>query len=204
MALTTPLGPGDFVKVKYHGRTRLNRNGEEYYDDVTDLVLMWDAKPYTIEVGKEGFTPFEAMSIAMGDPRSGEVVTTVRDEAGNVQFILDRATEVRRLRVLYDNKIGDEGQILYAPDATVTDLEGNEIKTVLADPEGESVITAPTTILDRDQLLAQVQRQQRMIEQLAESQGIDLATGEPSPTVEEPASETTATPSDAFSNLPEG
>src|SRR5215831_1259101 len=100
------LGPGDFLKVKYNGRTRLDRHGTEYYDDKTPLTLLWDSKPYTINVGEEGFAPFEAVMVALGDPRSGENVASVRDEAGNTHFVVDRPTEVRRLRVLYDNRLG--------------------------------------------------------------------------------------------------
>ena len=64
---------------------------------------------------------------------------------------------------------------MFAPDCSVYDLEGEAIKTVMDDPTGQSVLPATQTLLDRDQLLAQVQRQQRMIETLASAQGIDLA-----------------------------
>jgi hypothetical protein len=174
------IGPGDYVKVSYQGRDRpvRDRDGqlvEVIFDDETPLTLMWDSRPYVIAVGEEAHVPFEAMSLALGDPRSAENMASYRDERGNTGFVLDRATEVRRLRTLYDNQMGPEGEVMYAPQATVVDLEGEEVTTVLDDPQGAGVIPVPTTALDRDQLLAQLQRQQRMIEQLAEAQGIDLA-----------------------------
>jgi hypothetical protein len=179
------VGPGDFVKVTYHGRDVPTRAKSGDVATVTrdnekPLTLMWDSRPYVCPVGKETFVPFEAMMVAFGDPRSTENMRSIRDVAGNVMFVSDRATEVRRLRTLYDNQIGPEDQILFAPEATVADVEGEAISTVLNDPEGEAVYPVPTTALDRDQLLAQLQRQQRMIEALAAAQGVDLGAADDS------------------------
>lgn len=175
------VAPGDFVKVTYHGRNVPVRDKTGQILDVNrdedePFVLMWDSRRYEIGVGDSAFVPFDAMALAAGDPRSGEAMRSYRDESGNTGFILDRATEVRRLRTRYDNQLGDESVIDFAPDFSVTDLEDNVIRTVLDDPQGDSVLAVVTTVVDRDALLAQVQRQQRMIEMLAESQGIDLAT----------------------------
>ena len=90
--------PGDFVRVEYHGREKKLKSGDIVRDETNPLILMWDSRPYRIDVGQSGFAPFEAMSNALGDPRSGENMATARDAAGNTFFILDRATEVRRLR----------------------------------------------------------------------------------------------------------
>jgi hypothetical protein len=197
-----PVGPGDFVKVTYKGRDVPTRDATGVVtgvrrDDEKPLTLMWDSRPYLCEVGKETFVPFEAAMVAFGDPRSATNMATIRDQAGNVMFVSDRATEVRRLRTLYDNQVGPEGEILYAPDAEVTDVEGEPITTVLTDPEGESVTPVETTVLDREQLLAQLQRQQRMIEQLAAAQGIDVSSDDTGTT---PADDTT--PVDDTSTLP--
>lgn len=173
------VAPGDFVKVTYHGREIPVRDKQgqvlEVNDDTTTpLVLQWDSRRYEIPVGGSAFVPFDAMSNAAGDPRAGASMRSYRDESGNTGFILDRATEVRRLRTRYDNQMGDEEVIYFAPRMTVVDLEDNLIRTVLDDPSGESVLPITTTLVDRDALLAQVQRQQRMIEMLADQQGIDL------------------------------
>lgn len=192
------IGPGDFLKVTYNGRQRRLPDGDEYFDTTTPLTLMWDAKQYVIAVGGATFAPFEAVAVAAGDPRATEGTQTIRDESGNVGWVVDRPTEVRRLRTLYDNQTGDLHEIKYAPQLYVEDLEGNTITTVLDDPQGESVTPVQTTVLDREQLLAQVQRQQRMIETLAQAQGIDLGTVE-TQTIEEEKTE-----SDPFASVPEG
>jgi hypothetical protein len=195
------VGPGDFVKLTYHGRDIVHRDRlgnvlEVVRDEEKPLNLAWDSRVYTCEVGKEAFVPFEAMWLAFGDPRSGSNVASIRDAAGNVMFVSDRATEVRRLRSLYDNQFGDETEILYAPEADITDLEGEEIITVLKDPFGEHTTPIVQTPYDRDQLLAQLKRQQQMIETLAQAQGIDL--GDPA-TSTEPAPEE---PTDPFADVP--
>jgi hypothetical protein len=87
---------------------------------------------------------------------------------------VDRETEVRRLQTLYDNQFTSAGQIDYAPKMAVTDLEGNPVQMVLDDPTGDSVLQASSTILDREGLIAEIQRQRSMIQTLAASQGIDL------------------------------
>jgi hypothetical protein len=193
---------GDFVKVVYHGRDIPVRSKtgdiiDIKRDDESPYTLRWDNKPYLCEIGKSTFVPFEAIANALGDPRSGPNVANLRDVSGNNFFVNDRATEVRRLRTLYDNQLGSEGEILYAPEMDVEDLEGASIQTVLNDPEGDSVTPVETTLLDRDTLLAQLARQQRMIETLAQAQNIDLNDPEAS---HEPAPEPTADP---FAELPE-
>lgn len=189
------MGPGDFLKVTYKGRNVKHKDGTVTFDSEEPFSFMWDSRVYSATPGKEAFVPFEAVAVAMGDPRSGEAVASIRDEAGNVLFVIDRATELRRLVVLYDNEMDDQNTLpLYAPQATVADLEGNEVKTVLHDPGGESVTPVQTTLLDRDQLMAQIQRQQRMIEQLAQEQGVELPS----------ESDDTDTDDNPFASVPEG
>jgi hypothetical protein len=194
------VGPGDFVKIKYEGRDYPVRNKDgdtiEVNRDENPFTIAWDSRAYVLEMGKETYVPFEAMMVAFGDPRSSGAMATVRDIAGNVMFILDRPTEVRRLRALYDNQFGDETEILYGPEATIEDVDGNEILSVLNDPTGESVTPVQQTVLDRDQLLNQLARQQRMIETLAQAQGIDITNPD---VVDEPEPE----PVDPFSQPPE-
>lgn len=190
------LGPGDFLKVTYEGRNVRRKDGDEF-DDETPYTFMWDSRPYRAEVGKETFVPFEAVAVALGDPRSSGSVASIRDEAGNVSFVVDRETELRRLKVLYDNELDDDDLPYFAPKFKVTDLEGEEVKTVLDDPAGDSVVVAQTTIMDRDQLMQQIQRQQRLIEQLADEQNIELPSDEPEP-------ESSTTEPDAFDEVPEG
>lgn len=192
------MGPGDFLKVTYKGRNVKQKDGSVKFDDTTPYNFQWDSRTYTAEPGKETFVPWEAVSVAMGDPRSTDTVSSSQDESGVPSFVVDRPTELRRLVILYDNEVDDDNTLpLYAPQADVADLEGNEVKTVLHDPKGESVTPAQTTVLDRDQLLAQIQRQQKMIQQLAEEQGIDMPSEDDTTTTDKPAS-------DPFASVPEG
>lgn len=189
------LGPGDFLKVTYKGRN-VKLKDDIVWDDTTPFTFLWDSRSYVAEPGKEAFVPYEAVSVAMGDGRTGESMASARDEAGNVSWVTDRPTELRRLKILYDNAVDENDLPLYAPQADVKDLEGNEVKTVLHDPTGASVIPVATTGLDKEQLMAQIQRQERLIQQLAQDQGIDL------PPEEEPVEEpSTVNP---FETIPEG
>lgn len=191
----TMLGPGDFLKVTYKGRN-VKLKDDIVWDDTTPFTFLWDSRSYVAEPGKEAFVPYEAVSVAMGDGRTGESMASARDEAGNVSWVTDRPTELRRLKILYDNAVDENDLPLYAPQADVKDLEGNEVKTVLHDPTGASVIPVATTGLDKEQLMAQIQRQERLIQQLAQDQGIDL------PPEEEPVEEpSTVNP---FETIPEG
>lgn len=183
----SPVGPGDFVYVEYHGRDKLvthpDGSREVIHDDSSPLVLQWNSRKYPVEVGGKTHVPFEAAANAFGDPRAAENMGSFKDEAGNVGFILDRATEVRRLRTLYDNQVGPENQILYAPHVSVSDLDGNAISTVLDDPEGASVHPVITTATDKSALEAQIAKLQRTVELLAGQQGLDLSN--PNLTVQE-------------------
>lgn len=200
------MGPGDFLKVTYKGRFVKQKDGSVQFNDEDPFTFQWDSRAYPAAVGKETFVPFEAVAVAMGDPRSAETVASVRDEGGNVSFVVDRATELRRLIVLYDNEMDDNNEgPMYAPDASVTDLEGEPIKTVLDDPAGESVTPVQTTILDRDQLMQQIQRQQRLIEQLADEQDIELPEVDDEPEAKPTTrAKKSAAKSNPFDEVPEG
>lgn len=151
-------GPGDFVRVVNQG--------------ADDLRLQWDSRHFTVPAGGESFVPFELAAKDFGDPRSSANIAALRDENGAVSFVADRATEVRRLRVLYDNGFGDETRIKNHPTVEVYDLEGNRIYTVLDDPDGERVTPAVQSSFDQADLMATVQRQQRLLDQLMKQAGM--------------------------------
>ena len=171
---------GDFVKVVYSGRDVPTRDKEGNilgveHDDTSPYTLMWDSRPYVCEPGKETIVPFEAAMVALGDPRATGATMSVKDPVTNaVSWVVDRETEVRRLQTKYDNQFTSAGTIDYAPQMTVSDLEGNSVTMVLDDPTGESILPVSSTALDRDGLIAEIQRQRSMIQTLAQSQGIDL------------------------------
>lgn len=153
------------------------------------LLLTYDSRRYVIQPGERRPVPFEAAKVWFGDPRAAGDVVSKRDEVGRVQWIPDRKSEVRRLRVLYNvhpeqerarNSTykamwGDETQL--PPDAlprvAVYDYEGNEIHMVAHDPEGRSVIPVQQTLSDDDQLRSLIAKQDAAIKQLQARLGLD-------------------------------
>lgn len=172
------LSPGDFVQV---------RN----LDD-KPLDLLWDSKKYRIAPGAQQPIPFEAAKLAFGDPRSGPQMTSIRDFRGVVHWLPDRASEIRRLRCLYDNQAGDESTVLKHPKVEVFDLEGNRVVTVLDDPAGESVTPANQSVSDSNEILALMQRQQATIDMLMKRLHVNESGEEIEPPETPTATATTA------------
>ena len=144
---------GDMVRVV---------NLEQY-----DLFWSWDSRRTIIKSGDSAFVLFDCAKVYVGDPRSGERVRSMKNEQGLVQFIPDRATETRRLKILYnDNRMADEAVINGYPDVEVYTMTGERITTVLDDPVGRTVIPVETTKYDSDALMARIDRQDRLIAKL--------------------------------------
>lgn len=171
-----PVGLGDVLHVKNKGSK--------------PLVLAYDSRRHVIEPGATRPIPFEAAALYFGDPRSGGAVQSKRDEVGRVSFIADRATEVRRLRTLYDvhpqnvnadggQEWGDETQLPASaiPNVEVHDYDGNPVRMVIHDPAGDHISPAQITVSENDQLRILVNRQQQMIETLAQRLGVDPISG---------------------------
>lgn len=172
---TALLDIGDYVNVENLGDK--------------PLVLEYDSRRHVIEPGATRPIPFEAANVYFGDPRASGVIAAKRDSVGRVQFIPDRATEVRRLRTLYDNQLGDEREIVNHPQVRVTDYDGNLVPTVLHDPAGDSVTTATPTISENEQLREMLRRQQQTIDLLAQRLGVDPTSGRELAPSEVPADE---------------
>lgn len=136
------------------------------------VKVQWDSRVYKVPVNGETFMPFEAAKLWFGDPRSGGNVASHRDVMGMVSWIPDRATEVRRLRALYDNQFGDERVIANHPHVEVYTQQGDRVYTVLDDPDGERTSPAVQSIMDHASLLDQVRRQQATIDLLVQQAGI--------------------------------
>lgn len=161
--IAMPLDIGDVVQVTNN--------------DDTPLVLEYDSRRHVIQPHETRPVPFECANVYFGDPRSSGMIASKRDNVGRVQFIPDRATEVRRLRTLYDNQMGDERFILNHPNVTVKDYDGHPVLTVLDDPSGESVTVAQPTISENEQLRHLINRQQQTIDMLAQRLGVDPQSG---------------------------
>src|SRR5271154_5737592 len=71
------------------------------------LRLRWDSRTYDIAPGKDSYMPFDCVKLYFGDPRCTALMQSVTDTRGLVSFVGDRATEVRRLRLLYNAPFGE-------------------------------------------------------------------------------------------------
>ncbi len=159
---------GDILKVTNEGAT-VFRN-------------MWDLVDYVIPPGGFDFLPFEAIKLFFGDPRSTDVTRSAKDQRGVVSFIADRATEVRRLRLMYSHGFGDytgkEGaEVVWEqtkiPHCKVETLQGERVFTVIDDPAGSSVLPAVSSQADDARLRDLVEQQGAMIRMLMDRIGME-------------------------------
>jgi len=144
--------------------------------DNIPLTIGYASVSYTLYPDKDTFIPVEAAMVWFGDPRSGERVRSLKGEDGGVQFIADRATEVRRLRIKYGNGMGDETKFSNVPNVELYTPEGERITTVLDDPAGETVMAAKSSIAEQQSvqdLLRQQQDQIDALQKLIHQQRID-------------------------------
>jgi hypothetical protein len=141
------------------------------------LTVKWNSRKYVLSPGKDVFIPGACAFLWFGDPRAGAKFQSLLDEEGNRSFVVDRATEVRRLRIKYGAGIaGDEASfdgIAAVPNVQVYTAEGEQIVTVLDDPEGKSVMPASLTAQDDASLRELVASQQRQIELMKEHLGLN-------------------------------
>jgi hypothetical protein len=163
----------------------------------------WNSRQYVIPPTSSEFMPFDAVKVYTGDPRATNNVRTSRDSIGIVSFLPDRATEVRRLRLLYAAPFGeymrasDVGGIFVnshptipneelaskfawegvrIPQIEVYNIRGDRIFTVLDDPEGAMTIPITVTRHDlnsNDHLHNLIQQQATLIDTLSQRLGID-------------------------------
>jgi hypothetical protein len=171
--MTIPtVNVGDIVKVVNNGPKKLH--------------LQWDSRHYDLDPGGTEWMPFECAKVYFGDPRAISVMQTLRDQRGQVAWLPDRASEVRRLRLLWfpmmfgeystDNFIDDEidpWDRTRMPHVEIFTVKGEQIPTVFDDPKGNTVIPAKVTESQNAQLLDLVQRQGQMIEALMGRLGMD-------------------------------
>lgn len=164
------LAAGDFVQVEL-----LDVEGNADYPQIT---LGWANKEYVILRGKKAIVPFEAMCNRFGDPRSGTIITPIREPGGDATgWIPDRKSEVARLRLLWGAHADNYPSFddITVPLVWVTDLQSQEqILTVVDDPQGDSVNAVLQTESDRSALLDMLDRQQRQIDELRVELGMEV------------------------------
>lgn len=146
------LAPGDMLYVENLGDT--------------PFTVTWNGKPYVLPPNRPRPVPFEGVAAWFGDPRSSGSVQSIRHETGEIAYIPDRDSERRRLRAKYGHILGDENAFMdhLIPHVRVTDLDDNEVTTVLDDPTGTQSTTAiPAARFSTDQELADVVRRQAKV-----------------------------------------
>lgn len=132
--------------------------------DTKPHKLLWDSRQYVITSEKPTHVPFEVVKLYFGDPRSSDKIASYQDIHGVTHWVPDRASEIRRLRCLYDNQLGDENTVTKHPNVEVYDYDGNRVLTVLDDPEGRSTSQARLTVQDNDEMMHLIRRQQQQID----------------------------------------
>ncbi len=140
------------------------------------FTVEYASKKYVLAPNKSTRLPFEAACLWFGDPRSGPNVRAVRHESGMVEWIPDRSTEVRRLRLKYGNHFGDERGLDEAPSVDVETMDGDRIPTVIQYPDGIPTMEQPG-MTDIEALRVQLIRQQNTINRLlahSKAEGIDV------------------------------
>lgn len=143
---------------------RVTNNGDD------QLKVKYDGNVFNLPPKKEVVIPVAAAFLWFGDPRTTAKIQLLRNEQGKVNNMLPaRGTEVKRLRFKYGgDAAGDETTFndVVIPDVTLTDLDGEEVVTVLQDPLGRhSIAMSPEqeAANQNDQLLEIVKRQERQI-----------------------------------------
>lgn len=160
------LSPGDIVKATNLG--------------VRALTIGWNSKSYKLEPGKPSIVPIEAVINWFGDPRSSSGPQSVKLTSGETLAIPPRESEVRRLSVLYGHQLGDVYQYLSdgghdstpVPKVQLETWDGEEIKSVLDDPYGESTTSAISTVADNAAQQAMIENLQRQLSMLQAQVGV--------------------------------
>lgn len=155
-------------------------------NNADDIVkVKYDGNTFNLPPHKEVVIPVAAAYNWFGDPRTAPKVQLLRNEQGKVNNVLpSRVDEIKRLRFKYGGDCtGNEENLdgVKIPDVTVTDLDGNEVVTVLKDPEGHfGVAVSPEqeAANQNDSLLQIVKRQERQIALMMKQLSINEDTPE--------------------------
>jgi hypothetical protein len=163
------------------------------------ITIGWGNIQYILQPGVDTFVPADAVINYFGDPRANLNMQSLELPNGQKAWVLDRATEVRRLRVKWQAYNMDNGELeLVAPKVDVFTILGEWVPTVTADPDGKHVNPAALTAqseLDRDQLITKMQQQldillrERNMGEILEpaTSESDVPVDDPNPFTEEPS-----------------
>lgn len=224
------LNPGDFIFVTLlsnrPGHQKLNNGWEETEPDKekSSMTIGWNGRMTELKPGRKTMVILEAATNAFGDPRSAATAQAIPmgDPAtGERLFIPDRTSEVRRLRLRYGIHDGNDGTFeningtFMAPRVKMETENGDEIVSVLDDPEGKTVNQVATTIQEQSNsnaLIEHLTKQVEALTRLVESN----QSANPSPSLDELPSDVDSDPdpdstsdftpssnSDTFDELPD-
>lgn|SRR5215471_19668763 len=143
------FGPGETCRV---------RNNEAY-----PVKIGWGNIEYILQPHVDTFVPTDAVINFFGDPRSTNQMQSLTMADKSKGWVVDRATEVRRLRVKWARLNTHNGEDeLITPDVDVYDLLDEWVPTVAKDPLGTHVNPASFTQADeysRDEIISRMQAQ---------------------------------------------
>ena len=121
----------------------------------TTFLDAFNGQNFVVEPGQKEMVPKDAISLWFGDN------ALVDDERGKW-----RRHENDRLRRRYGAYHVDDVWEEVQPHVLVTDIDGNELSTVLSDPHGRTVTQSSQTISDKDELEGLIRRQAKELEAL--------------------------------------
>jgi hypothetical protein len=157
------------------------------------LRFMVANKNYAVGAGQTVYVPFDLIKLYFGDPRSGLMERSYKDEQGNRVHIPSREREVSRLTIMHGvpqkhndlrAKAEKDGVALpplptleeLAPKVRIVDGSGHDIKHVIQDPLGREAVEPVSTLDSPEAIKAEVARQRQVLERLeAAQQAIDDA-----------------------------
>lgn len=153
----------------------------ENVDEVTHL-FSWNGQAFPIRAGQTSLVSFDALVVALGDPRSGPQPTAIIPEAGGVSIqIPARRDEIKRLNTyygVYTEGVNDPSYLDGQEGVTLADRLP-KVKVYSLDPEdGEDPIIFPCDDPTCDRFVqadgdkSQVGIMQRQLEAMRRKQAI--------------------------------
>lgn len=160
--------PAGFVEPQFPVRAINNGN--------TEVVLKWDGQRYRIPAGGFNIVPFDAMARVVGNP--------------NLVGI-ERQAEWERLRMFHSLGTIDNPDLDPHYPLQFFTIDGDQITTVLDNPEGTHLVPQQSNLVDQQFLLQTIERLTRQVSALqqqadanvradiAESMGFDVGPDTP-------------------------
>ena len=161
-------------------------------ENAEKTTIRYDGRRYGLLPGVAVHVPFEAVRLHFGDPRSGESpITAVSADGRSKIQIASRAQELQRLNTLWGvaaetlarnqeaQRTGKPSRPVElakrVPKVTVTDVEGNPVRTVIDDPGGEAAEPIEVPADDSAAMSNRISTMQRQLDVLLKQQAAKQA-----------------------------